>query len=48
VYICPICINALSLRETPSLLGLHNNALGLRDNSVTVMVLDYTHGLFIT
>ncbi len=27
-----ICINALGLRETPSRLGLHNNALGLRES----------------
>ncbi len=27
VYIRPVCINALGLRETPSRLGLHNNAL---------------------
>ncbi len=26
VYIRPVCINALCLRETPSRLGLHNNA----------------------
>ncbi len=32
VYICPICINALGLRETPSRLDLHNNALGLRQS----------------
>jgi hypothetical protein len=33
VYIRPVCINALSLRESPSRLGLHNNALDLRESS---------------
>ncbi len=33
VYICPICINALDLRETPSRLSLHNNALSLRESA---------------
>ena len=31
VCICPVCINALDLRETPSRLGLHNNVLDLRE-----------------
>ncbi len=33
VYIRPVCINALSSRETPSRLGLHNNALNLREST---------------
>jgi hypothetical protein len=33
VYIRPICINALGLRESSSRLGSHNNALGLRESS---------------
>jgi hypothetical protein len=33
MYISPICINALSLRESLSRLGLHNNALSLRESS---------------
>jgi hypothetical protein len=33
VCICPICINALGLRETPSRPVLHNNALSLREST---------------
>ncbi len=32
VYIRPVCINALCLRESLSQLGLRNNALGLRES----------------